>query len=90
MNTDLLIIYIRNSRDIYALTEWLQNALLKKVNRGLTPSVEYLANCSTMKKIVRMAAKIGSMTATKQEKEQAAKEHAIYIIGCVEYLANNK
>lgn len=53
MNTDLLIIYIRNSRDIYALTEWLQ-------------------------------------TATKQEKEQAAKEHAIYIIGCVEYLANNK
>lgn len=57
MNTDLLIIYIRNSRDIYALTEWLQNALLKKVNRGLTPSVEYLANCSTMKKIVRMAAK---------------------------------
>ena len=50
MNTDLLIIYIRNSRDIYALTEWLQNALLKKVNRGLTPSVEYLANCSTMKR----------------------------------------
>ena len=46
MNTNLLIIYIRNSRDIYALTEWLQNALLKKVNRGLTPSVEYLANCS--------------------------------------------
>ncbi len=77
MNTNLLIIYIRNSRDIYALTEWLQNALLKKVNRGLTPSVEYLANCSTMKKIVRMAAKMLSdqdhKTATKQEKEQAAK-----------------
>lgn len=87
MNTDLLIIYIRNSRDIYALTEWLQ----KKVNRGLTPSVEYLANCSTMKKIVRMAAKMLSdqdhKTATKQEKEQAAREHAAYIIGCVEYLS---
>lgn len=83
--------YIRNSRDIYALTEWLQNALLKKVNRGLTPSVEYLANCSTMKKIVRMAAKMLSdqdhKTATKQEKEQAAREHAAYIIGCVEYLS---
>ena len=90
MNTNLLIIYIRNSRDIYALTEWLQNALLKKVNRGLTPSVEYLANCSTMKKIVRMAAKMLSDQDTKQEKKQAAKEHAIYIIGCVEYLANNK
>lgn len=74
MNTDLLIIYIRNSRDIYALTEWLQNTLLKKVNRGLTPSVEYLANCSTMKKIVRMAAKMLSdqdhKTATKQEKNK--------------------
>lgn len=72
MNTDLLIIYIRNSRDIYALTE-------------------YLANCSTMKKIVRMAAKMLSdqdhKTATKQEKEQAAREHAAYIIGCVEYLS---
>lgn len=91
MNTDLLIIYIRNSCDIYALTEWLQNALLKKVNRGLTPSVEYLANCSTMKKIVRMAAKMLSdqdhKTATKQEKEQAAREHAAYIIECVEYLS---
>lgn len=91
MNTDLLIIYIRNSRDIYALTEWLQNALLKKVNRGLTPSVEYLANCSTMKKIVRMAAKMlfdqDHKTATKQEKEQAAREHAAYIIGYVEYLS---
>lgn len=94
MNTDLLIIYIRNSRDIYALTEWLQNALLKKVNRGLTPSVEYLANCSTMKKIVRMAAQMLSdldhKTATKQEKEQAARVHAADIIGCVEYLANDK
>lgn len=83
MNTDLLIIYICNSRDIYALTEWLQNTLLKKVNRGLTPSVEYLANCSTMKEIVRMAAKMLSdldhKTATKQEKEQAAREHAAYI-----------
>lgn len=69
MNTDLLIIYIRNSRDIYALTEWLQNALLKKVNRGLTPSDQ------------------DHKTATKQEKEQAAREHAAYIIGCVEYLS---
>ena len=70
MNTNLLIIYIRNSRDIYALTEWLQNALLKKVNRGLTPSVEYLANCSTMKKIVRMAAKMLSDQDHKKNKQQ--------------------
>lgn len=73
------------------LTEWLQNSLLKKVKRGLTPSVEYLANCSTMKKIVRMASCMiyeqEHKTATKQEKEQAAREHAAYIIGCVEYLS---
>lgn len=91
MNTDLLIIYIRNSRDIYELTEWLQNALIKKVKRGLTPSVEYLANCSTMKKIVRMAANMVASeeqkTVTKQEKEQAAREHAAYIIEYVEYLS---
>ena len=43
MNTNLLIIYIRNSRDIYALTEWLQNALLKKVNRGLLFSKVHFA-----------------------------------------------
>lgn len=91
MNTDLLIIYIRNSRDIYEFTEWLQNALLKKVKRGLTPNVEHLANCSTMKKIVRLAANMvvseESKTVTKQEKEQAAREHAAYIIECVEYLS---
>lgn len=63
----------------------------EKVNRGLTPSVEYLANCSTMKKIVRMAAKCFPIRIIKpqpkQEKEQAAREHAAYIIGCVENLS---
>jgi hypothetical protein len=38
-----------------------------------------------------MAAKMLSdqdhKTATKQEKEQAAREHAAYIIECVEYLS---
>lgn len=59
MNTDLLIIYIRNSRDIYALTEWLQKCFPIRIHK----------------------------TATKQEKEQASREHAAYIIGCVEYLS---
>ena len=54
MNTDLLIIYIRNSRDIYALTEWLQNALLKKVNRGLTPSVAVSYTHLTLPTILRV------------------------------------
>ena len=91
MNTDSLIIHIRDSRDIHALAEWPQNALLKKANRGPTPSAGYPADCSTMKKIVRMAAKTLSeqdhKTATGQEKEQAAREHAACIVGCVEYLS---
>lgn len=84
MNTTLLIIYIRNSREIYSLTKQLLNNLEKKKRKGITPDVEYLAKCSTMKRLVNMAAKILSeydnKTATKQEKEQAAKEHAAYII----------
>lgn len=91
MNTDLLIIYIRNYRDIYTLTELLQNALLKKVKRGLTPSAEYLAKCTTMKKIIRVASNLmyeaEHKILTKQEKDQAAREHAAYIIECVEYLS---
>lgn len=45
-------------------------------------------NCSTMKTIIREAAKLlykyDGITPTKQEKQEAAKEHAKYILGCVE------
>lgn len=70
----------------YIYFQWIR--LLKN---KIAAELRYLANCSTMKKIVRMAAKMLSdqdhKTATKQEKEQAAREHAAYIIGCVEYLS---
>lgn len=48
-----------------------------------------LANCSAMKSIIREAAKLlykyDGITPTRQEKQQAAKEHAKYILDGVQY-----
>ena len=43
--SNLLAIYIRNTREIYDITTWLQNCLIKKINNGIQPQVEYLENC---------------------------------------------
>lgn len=86
---NLLAIYIRNTREIYDITTWLQNCLIKKVNKGIQPQVEYLANCSAMKTIIREAAKLlykyDGIMPTRQEKQEAAREHAKYILECVQY-----
>lgn len=78
--SNLLAIYIRNTREIYDITTWLQNCIIKKINSGVQPQLEYLANCSAMKSIIREAAKLlykyDGITPTRQEKQQAAKEHA--------------
>lgn len=88
---NLLAMYIRNTREIYNITAWLQNCIIKKINSGVQPQLEYLANCSAMKSIIREAAKLlykyDGITPTRQEKQQAAKEHAKYILGCVEKLS---
>lgn len=86
---NLLTMYIRNTSEIYNITSRLQNCIIKKINKGIQPQVEYLANCSTMKGIIREAAKLlykyDGITPTKQEKQQAAREHAKYILGGVQY-----
>ena len=86
---NLLAMYIRNTSEIYNMTSWLQNCLIKKVNKGIQPQLEYLANCSTMKTIIREAAKLlykyDGITPTKQEKQQAAREHAKYILDGVQH-----
>lgn len=86
---NLLAMYIRNTREIYDITTWLQNCLIKKINNGVQPQLEYLANCSKMKSIIREAAKLlykyDGITPTRQEKQQAAKEHAKYILDGVQY-----
>lgn len=80
--------YIRNTREIYDITIWLQNCIIKKINKGVQPQLEYLANCSTMKMIIREAAKLlykyDGITPTRQEKQEAAWEHAKYILDSVQ------
>lgn len=91
---NLLAMYIRNTSEIYNITSRLQNYLIKKVNKGIQPQVEYLANCSTMKGIIREAAKLlykyDGITPTRQEKQEAAREHAKYILDSVQYSINNR
>lgn len=86
---NLLAMYIRNTSEIYNITSWLQNCIIKKINNGIQPQLEYLANCSTMKSIIREAAKLlykyDGIIPTRQEKQQAAKEHAKYILDGVQY-----
>ena len=86
---NLLAMYIRNTSEIYNMALRLQNCIIKKINKGIQPQLEYLANCSTMKGIIREAAKLlykyDGITPTKQEKQQAAREHAKYILDGVQH-----
>lgn len=90
---NLLAMYIRNTREIYDITTWLQNCIIKKANKGIQPSIEHLANCSAMKSIIREAAKLlykyDGITPTKQEKQEASREHAKYILDSVQYFIQN-
>lgn len=94
MNTWRLSLYIDNSREIYSITESLSNSLAKKIKRGVELSAETLANCSTMKRIVSMAAKMvkecDGVTVSTKERKEAALNHAENIIDCAEYIANEK
>ena len=86
---NLLAMYIRNTREIYNMTSRIQNCIIKKINKGVQPQLEYLANCSTMKTIIREAAKLlykyDGIMPTRQEKQEAAWEHAKYILDSVQY-----
>lgn len=90
---NLLAMYIRNTSEIYNITSWLQDCLIKKINKGVQPQAEHLANCSTMKNIIREAAKLlykyDGITPTRQEKQEAAREHAKYILDSVQYSIRN-
>lgn len=90
---NLLAMYIRNTSEIYNMTSWLQSCVIKKANKGVQPQLEYLANCSTMKTIIREASKLlykyDGITPTRQEKQEAAREHAKYIIDSVQYSIKN-
>ena len=34
---NLLAMYIRNTSEIYNMTSWLQDCLIKKINKGVQP-----------------------------------------------------
>lgn len=91
---NLLAMYIRNTSEIYNITSRLQDCLIKKINNGVQPQLEYLANCSKMKTIIREAAKLlhkyDGITPTKQEKQEAAREHAEYILDSVQYFIQKR
>lgn len=86
---NLLAMYIRNTSEIYNMTSWLQSCVIKKANKGIQPQAEHLANCGTMKGIIRESAKLlyryDGITPTRQEKQEAAREHAKYILDSVQY-----
>ena len=85
----LLAMYIRNTSEIYDMTSRLQNCIIRKTDKGVQPQSEYLANCGAMKTIIREAARLlykyDGITPTRQEKRQAAREHAGYILDGVQY-----
>lgn len=61
----------------------------KLSNKGVQPQAEHLANCNTMKTIIREAARLlykyDGITPAGQEKQEAAREHAKYIFDSVQY-----
>lgn len=91
LNAERMVIYINNTYDIYRITEWLVNCLVKKMKKGLAPDANHLAYCSTMKKIMGMAAKLvqtcDGAKVTAQERREVAINHAQYIIECAEFIA---
>lgn len=93
-NAYRLNLYIDNSREIYAVTEWLQNALAKKIKRGLKPDLLYLANCSTTKKVLSMAAKMvrdfDGIKVTTAERMEAANRYAEIVTDNAIWIAENK
>lgn len=93
LNAERMVIYINNTYDIYRITEWLVNCLVKKMKKGMAPDVNHIAYCSTMKKIMGMAAKLvqtyDGARVTAQERGEVALAHAASIIESAEYLVNN-
>lgn len=56
VNTDLIFditLFFESTEFLWNRAEWCANALVKKINKGLVPDINYLATCSTVKQIAR-------------------------------------
>lgn len=91
MTSTNLNLYIENDYTIYRLVEWLEKCVSKRIQKGAAVTVEHLANCSTMKTIIRMGVKMckkyGEPTADKEERAAVARMQAESIIENARYLA---
>lgn len=90
----LLKIYIRNSRDVYRLTEWLEKCIAKRIAKGQFVDKAYLSECSTMKQIVNMASKLvhqneEDVHITKEDKQTARLWHSDTILENGKYLSRD-
>lgn len=87
-----LSLMAKNCRETYLKIEWLQNCVAKRIKRGQLCTVEHLAECATMKLIIREAAKNviywGGETPTREERREAAVELAENILEQAEYIVN--
>ena len=88
-----ILLYAQNERDIYNLQQWLAECVAKRIKSGKEVSVEHLANCSVMKDIIGMAAKICKKYGepfTMQDRKDAAVKIAESIIEDAEFIINEK
>ena len=90
---NLLAMYIRNTREIYDITTWLHDILIKKINLVVFFLFVFFVFCCFFFFLIREAAKLlykyDGITPTKQEKQEAAREHAKYILDSVQYFIQN-
>lgn len=78
----------QNHYDIYRLLEWLEGAMAKKIRRGQVMDVHHLAGCSTMRRLVRLAIKLGEIEGvTSADRREASIQLAQSCIEDAEYLA---
>lgn len=54
-----LVLYANNTYDMYRLIEWLVACVRKRNEKHQPVIAQHLAECATMKKIVREAARYG-------------------------------
>lgn len=86
-----IIIISDNVRDIYIKKEWLQNALVKKMKKGVEPNSMILMESSSLKTITRMARKkhleFGGCKCSMADDREARRRMANSLIEYSRYLA---
>ena len=93
MNTkDLLSLYVANSYDVYRIVEWLEGCVAKKLSKGQRISVDHLAACSSMRRLLSLASRImqenEGVKPSWEDRKTVSIECAERIIDNARYLAS--